>query len=377
MAMERKELFGRVKTVVVKIGTASLSNEQGGLDEAAVARLAEQIHALRKRGAQVILVTSGAISAGVNALGLPKRPTALPELQACAAVGQGRLIAAYDRCFRQWNSHAAQMLLTREDFNDRRRYLNAFNTLKALLRLGAVPVINENDTISVDEITFSDNDRLAALVTSLMGADLLVLLTVVEGLLEDPDAPASERRVVPLVEKVNDEVRALAGASRSRGGKGGMASKLESAHIANEAGAGAVIACAKDPRVLERLFDGEPLGTLFLPGRTHVTGLKRWLRHGSRPKGTLTVDAGARRALVEGGKSLLPGGVTGVTGQFERGDLVAVQDDQGREFARGLVNYSSAEMQRIKGQKTAAVRRILPDAPCDEAIHRDHLALGG
>lgn len=373
--MERKELFGRVKTVVVKVGTSALSNEQGGLEEAAVSRLAEQIHSLRKRGVNVILVTSGAIGAGMNAFGMSARPTALPELQACAAVGQGRLIAAYDRSFSRWGSHAAQMLLTREDFNDRRRYLNAFNTLNALLQLGAIPVINENDTISVDEITFSDNDRLAALVTSLLGADMLVLLTVVDGLLENPDAPEAERRIVPVVEQVSDKVRGLATAARSRGGKGGMNSKLEAAHIATEAGAAMIIANAGAPRVLDRLFDGDALGTLFLPGKTRMTGLKRWLRHGSKPKGIVTVDAGARRALAEGGKSLLPSGVIGVSGDFDRGDLVAVHDDQGYEFARGLINYSSSEMKKIKGQKTAAIRRILPEAPCDEAIHRDRLAL--
>ncbi len=377
--MERKELFGRVKRVVVKIGTAALSNDQGGLDEAAVARLAGQVHALRKRGLQVILVSSGAVGAGMSALGIARRPTQLPEVQACAAVGQGLLTAAYDKCFRKWGSHAAQVLLTREDLNNRRRYLNASNTLQVLLRMGVVPVINENDTVSLDELTgisFSDNDRLAALVTSLLGADMLILLTVVDGLLENPDAPEAERRVVSLVEQVSDQVRGLATASRSRGGKGGMDSKLEAAHVATEAGAAMVIANARTPRVLERLFEAEKLGTLFLPARTRMTGVKRWLRHGSRPKGTVTVDAGARRALVEGGKSLLPSGVVKVGGEFERGDLVAVQDDQGAEFARGLVNYSADEMRKIQGLKTAAVRRLLPEAPCDEAIHRDHLALG-
>ena len=373
--MERKELLKSVRRVVVKIGTAALSNEQGGLDEARVSRLAGQIHSLRKRGLEVAVVTSGAIGAGVNELKLRTRPTRLPDLQACAAVGQGRLTAVYDRCFRRRGYHAAQVLLTRDDFDDRRRYLNASNALHAILASGAVPLINENDTISVEEITFTDNDVLAALAAHLLDADMLILLTVVDGLYQNPAAPAAERRVLSVVPKLTGEVRRLAHAGRTEGGKGGMKSKIEAAAMAAASGQIVVIANALEPRVLDRVFDGDEIGTLFLPAGERMGSRKRWLRFGSRPKGKLIVDAGARRALVERGKSLLPSGITAVRGEFERGDLLSVCDESGDEFARGLVNYGSEEMQRILGQKTSAIRRILGEAPYEEAIHRDHLVM--
>jgi glutamate 5-kinase len=374
--VDRKELLQGVKKVVVKIGTAALSSPDGGLDEAKVARLAEQVHLLRKRGLRVVVVSSGAIGAGMNALDIRRRPAHLPELQACAAVGQGRLTAVYDQCFRRHGYHAAQILLTRDDFNDRSRYLNASNTIHAILDYGAVPIINENDTISVEEIGFGENDGLAALVTNLVSANLLILLTVVDGLYENPDAPAEARRAIPLVPKVTDEIRALADGSRSRGGRGGMVSKLEAAGVATNAGALALIANALQPRALERIFDGEELGTLFLPAKARrMARRKSWIRFGSRPKGTLVVDAGARRALVEGGKSLLPSGIVRVEGEFDAGGMVAVCDETGAEFARGLANYGAADMRRILGLKTAAIHGLFGDHAYDEAIHRDHLVL--
>jgi len=383
-ALDRKEILQRVRKLVVKIGTAALSSPDGGLDESKVARLAEQVHALRQRGMRVSVVSSGAIGAGMNALGIHRRPAHLPDLQACAAVGQGRLTAVYDQCFRRHGYHAAQMLLTREDFNDRPRYLNASNALHAILDYGAVPIINENDTTAVAEIGFGENDALSALVANLVSADMLILLTVVDGLYEDPDAPPEKRRVIPLVTKVTDEVRRLASGARSRGGRGGMASKIEAARVATAAGALVLIANALQPRVLERIADGEELGTLFLPakfvpgsdaGTGRLASRKSWLRFGSRPKGQIAVDAGARHALVAGGKSLLPAGITGVTGDFDAGGLVAVCDQQGVEFARGLANYGSEDMRKIIGLKTAEVRRIFGDRAYDEAIHRDHLVL--
>ena len=375
--MDRTECLGRVRNVVVKIGTAALSNEARGLDEANVASLAEQVHALRQRRLNVSVVTSGAIGAGMNELGLKREPTRLPDLQACAAIGQGRLIAVYERCFRKWGYHAAQMLLTRDDFDDRRRYLNASNAIHAILKRGAVPVINENDTISVEEIdlTFGDNDVLAALVANLLHADLLVVLTVVDGVYENPEAPSHQRRVLPLVEKVNGKIERLAVSGRSQGGRGGMASKIEAARTATAAGVAVVVANAREPNVLERITDGEELGTFFLPAKVRMQSRKRWLRFGSRPKGDIIVDAGARCALVERGKSLLPSGIVAVRGAFARGDLVAIRDEDGNRFAQGLVNYSAEEMERIRGEKTSAIRRILGEAPYEEAVHRDHLVL--
>ena len=375
--MNRKDLLGRVRKVVVKIGTAALSDDSGGLDERRITRLANQIHALRERGLQVVIVSSGAIGAGINELALASRPRKLPELQACAAVGQGRLTAIYDKCFRKKGYHAAQMLLTRDDFHQRRRYLNASNTIHALLDYGAVPLINENDTISVEEIelTFSDNDILAALVTNLLDADALIVLTVEDGLYENADAPVKERRVRPLVDKVTDDIRSMATSARSRGGAGGMASKIEAADMVTAAGNLVLIANAGEDRVLERLFDGETLGTLFLPAKRRMKSRKRWLRFGSRSMGRVIVDAGARRALAERGKSLLPSGVLRVEGSFARGDLVSICDEDNREFARGLINYNAEDMKKIAGKKTAALRRILGHAPYDETIHRDHMVL--
>lgn len=371
----RSEIIRNVKRVVVKIGTASLCDKSGSLDERRVERLAGQVHALRQRGLQVAVVSSGAIGAGMNELGLTKRPTRLPQLQACAAVGQGRLVSVYDRCFRQWGYHAAQMLLTREDIDDRKRYLNASNAIHAVLAYGGVPLINENDTIAVEEITFGDNDGLAALVTHLLQAQLMILLSVVDGLYENPDAPQRERRVIPEVPAVTDEIIALAAEEMSQGGRGGMASKLEAARSATLAGEAALIANADAPRVLERIFDGEPVGTLFLPNTRRMRSRKRWLRFGSRPRGTIHVDAGARDALAKRGKSLLPSGVTAVSGAFNRGDLVAVCDGEGREFARGLTNYAADEIAAIRGRRSSDINRLLGEAPYQEVIHRDHLVL--
>ena len=290
-------------------------------------------------------------------------------------MGQGRLTAVYDRCFRRRGYHAAQILLTRQDFDDRQRYLNASNAIHAILDYGAVPLINENDSISVEEITFSDNDILAALVSNLLNADVLILLTVVPGLYENPKALVRDRRVLSVVSKVTEEVRRLAAAGRSRGGKGGMASKIEAARIATSAGVAVVVGDAGLPRVLERILDGEEVGTLFLPAMERMASRKRWLRFGSTPRGALLVDDGARRALVESGKSLLPSGIIQVRGEFGRGDLVSICDRHGSEFGRGLASYGGDEMRKVMGQRTSSVRRVLGDASCDEAIHRDHLVL--
>ena len=378
LALDRKELLKSVRRIVVKIGTAALSAPEGGLDESQVEALAEQVHALKQRGMQVAVVSSGAVGAGMNALEMHKRPTQLPELQACAAIGQGRLTAVYDQSFRKHGYHAAQMLLTRDDFNDRHRYLTASNALHAILKVGAVPVINENDTISVEEmdLSFGDNDSLAALVAHLLGADLLVILTTVDGLYENPAAPAAQRKVISEVSRVNEDVLRLANGNVSRGGRGGMVSKLEAARTVAEAGGWTLIVNARTPRVLERAVGGDGIGTLFLPGgKRRMASRKRWLRFGGRPKGTITVDEGARHALVAGKKSLLPSGIVSIAGDFARGDLAAVCDEAGEEFARGLVNYSANELRLILGQKSSTIRGILGECPYDEAIHRDHLAL--
>ncbi len=369
--LTRQSILQNVRTAVIKVGTAVLSREDGFLDRDRVENIASQIHKLRERGLKVVLVSSGAIGAGMAELGMLKRPSALPQLQAAAAVGQGKLIGAYDSAFRSRGYHAAQILLTRQDFDDRARYLNASNTIHALLEIGTVPVVNENDTTSVEEVTFSDNDILAALVANLLRAEMLVILTVVDGL-EDTQ---KDNAVIPTVEEVDDRVRKLASAELSPGGTGGMASKLEAAEIVTSVGEAVVIANGRSPDVLARLFDGESIGTLFLPTSSKMTGRKRWIGFGGRPRGRILIDAGAEKALTDGGKSLLPSGIVGVEGKFERSDLVSVVGPNGREIARGLVNYSSEETDAIKGLKSDAIEGVLGSGPYDEVIHRNNLTV--
>jgi glutamate 5-kinase len=323
----------------------------------------------------VALVSSGAIGCGMSELGLEARPSTLPLLQAAASVGQGTLVARYEEHFRSRGLHAAQILLTREDFDNRERYLNASNTIHSLLDFPCVPVINENDTISTDEIRFGDNDLLAALVTHLIRAELLILLTTVPGLYERKPGPTSEGRVLGVVEQVDEAVEGLIYEETSPDGLGGMESKIQAARIATEAGEAALIVDGRDPDIIRKVMAGEPVGTLFPPVAERLSSYKRWIRFTSRPQGSVQVDAGAVAALAERGKSLLPSGVTRVEGGFQRGDVVRVQGPDGEEIARGLVNYSADELGRIKGRQTMEIEGILGYKYYDEVVHRDNMAL--
>lgn len=367
--VDRKVLMSRVKSVVVKVGTRVLSDRAGRLDVARVGEVCRQVHELRERGLTVVVVSSGAIGAGMAELGMKKRPTTLPELQAAAAVGQSHLMAAYDGNFRKHGYRAGQVLLTREDVNDRVRYLNARNAIHAILALGAVPVINENDTISVEEITFSDNDYLAAMVTNLLRADLLVLLSMVEGL----EAPSGE--VLDVVGPDDETVKEFARAEKTRLGKGGMSSKLEAADIARSSGEMVVIANGRRADVLLDILDGAKVGTLLLPSEKKLSSRARWIGFGARPRGALVVDDGACRALVERGKSLLPSGVVKVEGRFETGSIVNIVDGRGRTVARGLVNYPSDAARRIAGHKSGEIAGLLGSCPYTEIVHRDNLVV--
>ncbi|HRU07163.1 MAG TPA: glutamate 5-kinase, partial [Candidatus Brocadiia bacterium] len=351
----RLGIVKKVKRVVVKVGTAVLTTPTGTLDEDQVARLADQVALLCERGVKVVVVTSGAIGAGMATLGMKKRPAELPRLQAAAAVGQGKLIAAYEKHFSRKGFHAAQILLTREDLDERRRYLNVSNTLHTLLSMGAIPVVNENDTISVEEIGFLENDALSMLTAGLVQADLLVALSSIRGLYENPSAPLEQRRVVEVVEGVDGAVAALASGEKSARGSGGMEAKLKAVSAATSIGIPVVIADGREDRVLLRLFDGENLGTLFIPKPEREESRKLWIRFGGRPRGMIRVDEGASKALVAGGKSLLPSGIVAVEGAFERGDVVLVAARDGAEIGRGLANYSAAEVDKIKGLKTPAI----------------------
>src|SRR5438552_2575961 len=345
----RQEVIALAHTVVVKVGTNVLAGSDGKLDSGRLQGLADQVQGLRQQGRKVALVSSGAIGAGVGRLGLDKRPSDLRHLQACAAVGQGFLMRAYEECLARHGTHTAQILLTAGDFDNRSRYLNARNTIVTLFEWNCLPIINENDTVSIAEIRFGDNDKLAAMVTNLLQAPLLILLTVVEGLYASDPAANPQAELIGTVTRFNQETLGMAGTSRSALGTGGMRSKLRAAHMVTTAGESVIMANGSRPGILDAIFAGEPVGTLFLPHGSTMPAWKRWLGYTAQPQGCLVVDAGARQAVQSKGRSLLPIGVVQVTGTFGKGDVVVLADTEGVEFARGLTNYSSADADRICG----------------------------
>ncbi|RPI89911.1 MAG: glutamate 5-kinase [Planctomycetaceae bacterium] len=370
----RHEVVAGARTIVVKVGTNVLSKDDDTLDDHRLDSLAAQMHLVRESGRQVVLVSSGAIGAGIGLLGLEKRPDDLPHLQAAAAVGQAHLIRRYDDCLNKYGYRAAQLLLTANDFRHRGRYLNVRNTLRTLFEYNTIPIVNENDTVSVQEIQFGDNDRLAALVANLLESPLLVILSVIDGLYDgDPADPRS--RVVPLVERFDDSLLGMAVASRSRRGTGGMQSKLEAARMVTAVGESVIIANGRNPRALAQILAGEPVGTLFLAQGESLPAWKRWIGYSVAPRGKLQVDAGARRAIAQRGKSLLPIGITSVHGDFHKGELVALADPSGVEFGRGLTNYNSHDARRIAGRKTEEIAAILGNMKYEEVIHVDNLVV--
>jgi glutamate 5-kinase len=372
---DRAEIVRRADPVVVKVGTNVLADAAGALDRDRIAALAGHLARLRANGRRVALVSSGAIGAGVGRLALGKRPTDLPHLQACAAVGQCALMQSYQEALAPHGLHAAQILLTASDFDHRVRYLNARHTILTLFEYGCLPVINENDTVSVAEIKFGDNDHLAAMVANLLQAPLLVLLTNVDGLFTGDPRADPEARFMPTVEHIDRAITDMAAATQSALGTGGMRSKLRAARLAASAGGAVVMANGSTPGVIDAVFAGEPVGTLFLPHRGGLSARRRWLGLTARPKGSLLLDDGARKAVEEGGRSLLPVGVTAVAGTFGKGDVVSLCDRVGTEFARGLTNYSSADAERIRGLATDQIARAVGKVPYVEIVHRDNLAV--
>ncbi|MDE2137625.1 MAG: glutamate 5-kinase [Gammaproteobacteria bacterium] len=364
----------QARRLVVKVGSALLvGGESGRVNRAWLETLVEDLLRLRKRAQQVILVSSGAIALGRRRLGLRRGALRLEESQAAAAVGQIRLAAAYKELLEEHGVTVAQMLLTLEDSERRRRYLNARATLEALLTLGALPVINENDTVATAEIRYGDNDRLAARVAQMAGADCLVLLSDVAGLYSaDPNKDA-RARILPEVRRITPEIEAMAGRSASAVGSGGMTAKLLAAKIAVAAGCHMCIAAGHHKHPLRRLEEGAEC-TWFVPSATPVAARKQWIAGTLRPAGAITIDAGAERALLEG-KSLLPAGVTGARGRFERGDTVSVLAGDGAEIARGIVAYSDADAARIMGRQSSEIEALLGFRGRDEMIHRDDLVL--
>jgi glutamate 5-kinase len=363
--------------LVVKVGSSLVTNEGRGIDEAAVARWASDIAQLTRAGKSVVLVSSGAIAEGMQRLGWSTRPRAIHDLQAAAAIGQMGLVQAYERAFAQYGLHTAQVLLTHEDLADRRRYLNARTTLTTLLGLRAIPIINENDTVTTDEIRFGDNDTLGALVTNLVEADVLILLTDQPGLYTADPRNHPEATLVRAARAGDPALEAMAGAAGSAVGSGGMLTKVLAAKRAARSGASTVIACGREPDVLTRLAAGERIGTLLSAERTSLAARKQWLADHVRLAGRLTLDAGAVRALAREGKSLLPIGVVAVAGNFERGEVVGCHGPDGREIARGLVNYGAQEATRILRKPSSEIEAILGYVDEPELIHRDNLVLLG
>jgi glutamate 5-kinase len=346
--------------LVVKLGTGVLTDSRKQIDPAQLEQLVAQIAALKKSGREIVLVTSGAVGAGMGALGYEKRPAELAELQACAAVGQSRLMATYAELFAKHDLHVAQVLLTHEDLEHHERHLNARNTLVTLLSRGVIPIINENDAISFTEIKFGDNDKLSALVASLLPADLLVILTTVDGVVEN--FGKANPKTISVIEQIDGEIEKLAGGTSSETAVGGMKSKIEAAKIVVRSGIPLVIASGKKKNVLAKILGGEDEGTLFVAQPNKLQGRKRWIAFFHHPKGVLYVDDGAKKAVRESGKSLLPPGVARCEGDFSEGEVVRICDLNGTEFARGIAKFSGEE---IRARKLARV----------ELVHRDDLVV--
>jgi glutamate 5-kinase len=370
--MDRLKAIKQAKRIVVKIGTGLLTNAKRQLDLARVAALADQFAALRRAGIEVAVVSSGAIGAGMAELGMSARPTSLPELQACAAIGQCKLMSLYAEAFGRHQLHVAQILLTHADLSDRGRHLNARNTMDTLLARGIVPIINENDTVSVDEIRFGDNDRLAALTAALLPADLLIILTSAEGLMTRPDG-TGER--IPLVTRVDESLMKLAGGAANAQSVGGMISKLQSAKIVHVAGIPMVIANGRKTDVLDDILAGKDIGTFFAASAKKMISRKRWIAFYHRPGGHLVVDDGAKQALLARGCSLLARGVLEVGGEFVAGAVVSLRDQEGIEFARGVARFPADEARKICRATAGDIAAALGRKAKPEVVHRDDLVL--
>lgn len=360
--------------VVIKIGSSILTTEDG-LDESRIGLLAGDISALQDAGYKTVVVSSGAVAAGRNKLGIQGRILDINLKQAAAAIGQSALVWAYERSFGKFGKKVAQVLLTRDAFSDRRRYLNARNTLMTLLNYDVIPIINENDTVSIDELKFGDNDHLAALVASLLNADCLVILSDVDGLYSDNPRKNNKARIIPFVGEITPEIEQMAKGAGSISGTGGMYSKIVAAKIAVRQGVTVRIINGRETGLLGSVFAGKSAGTTFGPKPEKLGARKGWIATGIHSKGSLHLDDGAVNAILAGGKSLLPSGVKSISGEFDRGDAVYCLSPNGRKIAKGLVNYGSRELAKIIGLKTSHIKKALGFKYSDEVIHRDNMAI--
>jgi len=371
----RKDLLKNIRRIVVKIGSGVLTSCHGGLDLQIFEELAKETALIKGKGYEPIIVSSGAIAAGMERLGLVEKPKSIPQKQAAAAVGQSTLMWSYERSFARHGQKVAQVLLTHDDLSDRTRFLNARNTILTLVNHGIIPIINENDSVAVEEIKFGDNDNLSALITNLVQADLLIILTNTDGLYDKDPCIESDSQRISIVPEVNDEIEKAAGDTISAICVGGMITKVQAAKKAAIFGLSTVVANGKVGGMINRIINGEDVGTLFLPKEDRMASRKHWIAFAVRPKGEIIVDKGAQRAIVDKGKSLLPSGILDVRGRFAIGDSVGLMNPDGCEFAKGLVNYDSSEIIKIKGLKTIEIEDILGYRYYDEIIHRDDLVV--
>ena len=371
----KKEILSRARRVVVKIGSQILSSADG-IEEGRLRGLVRELAELHDRKKEIVVVSSGAVAAGMSRLGRKERPTSIPEKQALAAVGQIKLMALYERYFSKFDKSVAQVLLTHEDLANRQRYINAKHTFQMLLESAIIPIVNENDTVAVEEIKFGDNDHLSALVATLLEADLLVILSDVEGVFDKDPRAHGNAQLIPLISEAKGISQAIAGTSLSATGTGGIATKLGAAEEAAAAGIPTVIASGLQSGMLGKVFaEKESVGTLILPESNRLTSRKHWIAYNLKPVGEVVVDQGAHDAVVRKGKSLLPSGLKEVRGAFGVGECVRCLDSDGREFARGLVNYSAQELNRIKGLHTSRIEKVLGYKAYEEIIHRDDLVV--
>ena len=371
----KKAMLRRARRVVIKIGSQILSSSTG-IEEARLNALVSDLAALHSQGKEIVVVSSGAVAAGMTQLGRTERPQTIPEKQALAAVGQIRLMALYERAFAKFDKSIAQVLLTHEDLANRQRYLNAKHTFQMLLASSIISIVNENDTVAVDEMKFGDNDHLSALVATLLEADLLVILSDVEGVYDRDPRLNSDAVLIPLIQGIKDMKHRVIGSSRSVFGTGGMATKIGAAEEAAAAGIYTIITSGLIPGSIPRVFDSkEEAGTIVVPDNNRLTNRKHWIAFNLKPAGEIVLDSGAHDALVRKKTSLLPSGVKEVRGSFGVGECVRCLDLEGREFARGLINYSAQELNQIKGLHTSRIEPILGYKPFDEIIHRDDLVL--
>ncbi len=376
MCKLEREMLKNAKRIVVKVGTSTITYSNGKRNFSQIDRLARELSDLQNQGKEMILVTSGAVAVGVDRLGLPQKPDAIPGKQAAAAVGQGVLMHTYEKFFADYGQVVAQVLLTKTESIDRHRYTNSRNTFMELLKQGVIPIVNENDVVALDELKIGDNDNMSALVAGIVDADLVIILSDIDGLYTANPQTNPDAELVSLVTEITPEIEASAGGVGSARGTGGMATKIQAAKAATSSGINLVIASGTEKNAIPRIVNGENIGTLFVSRENRLQFRKRWLAFGARIQGSVVVDAGCAEAIHKaGGCSILPAGVVAVEGCFEPGSTISVKDGDGHELARGLSHYSSEELEKIKGCKSCDIEDIIGHKNYDEIIHRDDLVI--